>query len=342
MKLLVITQRVDSNNDVLGFFIGWLEALARKVDHLYVITLYEGEHHLPSNVTVLSLGKEHATSQLTRVLRFYRALWQCMGKVDKVFAHMSPIFVIAAWPVTVLRRRPIVLWYVHRSVTLRLRLASLLAHRILTVSQHSFRLKSSKIIITGHGIDSQYFKPAVQSEHSTLRLLAVGRITPIKHFETLLEAAVILRDAGLEFELKIVGQPIMQGDQNYFDKLKNIIHTHGLSMVDFVGLVPYSRIVPLYQQADIVVNLTPTGGLDKTVLEAMACEVVPLVANEAFKDYFGPYADVAMFKFQDPVSLAEHIQLLAGLDRHVIGRYMRDIIIKHHSVDQVTDHILHA
>jgi len=56
MKLLIITQKVDINDDNLGFFHRWLEKLASRFEKLSVICLAEGEHHLPSNVAVFSLG----------------------------------------------------------------------------------------------------------------------------------------------------------------------------------------------------------------------------------------------------------------------------------------------
>ena len=37
MKLLIITQKVDENDDVLGFFCGWLNKLAEQIDKIYVL-----------------------------------------------------------------------------------------------------------------------------------------------------------------------------------------------------------------------------------------------------------------------------------------------------------------
>jgi glycosyltransferase involved in cell wall biosynthesis len=67
-----------------------------------------------------------------------------------------------------------------------------------------------------------------------------------------------------------------------------------------------------YFTADFSVNLAPTGGIDKAVLESMAAGVPTLAANRAFKSYFGMYADRLLFMLRDPRDLAEKIASLAS------------------------------
>ena len=58
MKLLILTQKVDKNDDVLGFMHGWIAEFAKHCEKVTVIALGVGEFDLPRNVTVLSLGKD--------------------------------------------------------------------------------------------------------------------------------------------------------------------------------------------------------------------------------------------------------------------------------------------
>ena len=58
MKLLIITQKINQADDVLGFFHGWIEEFAHQVESVVALGLENGEHRLPQNVKVLSLGKE--------------------------------------------------------------------------------------------------------------------------------------------------------------------------------------------------------------------------------------------------------------------------------------------
>lgn len=341
MRILVITQKVDINDDLLGFFVAWLKELARHVERVDVITLAHGDSsRLPENVHIYSLAKEHGSSKLQRFLLFYKYLWQLTPQTDKIFAHMSPIFVIASWPIALLWRKKIILWYVHRSVTLKLRLATLLSSKILTVARESFRLKSDKVVITGHGIDTEYFTRTVADAGERICIISVGRITPIKNYETLLGAAKILKEKACDFTIRIVGRPVMSRDWQYEKQLKEIVQRDELGMIEFTGFVPYSQIVDYYHQANLAINLAPTGGLDKAVLEAMSCGIPVLVSNQAFAEYLGPYTDVSIFEFNNAQDLAEHIQRIVKLDQQEIGDYMRKVILNYHTISQIIGHII--
>ena len=76
MKLLVITQTVDKKDKTLGFFHGWISELAKKSEKVNVICLYEGEHNLPKNVFVYSLGKESGASKIKYLTRFFGLVWK--------------------------------------------------------------------------------------------------------------------------------------------------------------------------------------------------------------------------------------------------------------------------
>ena len=57
MKLLIVTQAVDINNPILGFFHRWIEEFSKNCEKVTVIALGVGEYKLPQNVNILSLGK---------------------------------------------------------------------------------------------------------------------------------------------------------------------------------------------------------------------------------------------------------------------------------------------
>ena len=72
MKVLVLTQTVDTEDPILGFMHRWIEELASKYERIEVVCLREGNHNLPKNVFIHSLGKEGGRSRIKYVLRFYR------------------------------------------------------------------------------------------------------------------------------------------------------------------------------------------------------------------------------------------------------------------------------
>src|SRR3989344_8250246 len=148
MKLLVITQKVDENDQLLGFFIEWLKRLAQKFDKLIVLCLEKGEFNLPENVEVISLGKNKGHSKIRQLFTLYSLLFTRRHNYDAVFIHMNPIWVVLGGPLWKLFNKKIFFWYTHKAVTSKLRLAEIFADVIFTASKESFRLPSKKIIIT--------------------------------------------------------------------------------------------------------------------------------------------------------------------------------------------------
>jgi len=94
MKLLIITQVIDKNHPVLGFFHRWVEEFAKHAEHIHVIALQTGEYHLPENVTVHSLGKERGEGKLRQFFSFWSLLFSLRKKYDAVFVHMNPEYIV--------------------------------------------------------------------------------------------------------------------------------------------------------------------------------------------------------------------------------------------------------
>ncbi|MEK7124962.1 MAG: glycosyltransferase family 4 protein [Patescibacteria group bacterium] len=336
-SILIITQKVDERDDLLGFFVDWLREFARHCDQVHVIALGTGAYDLPPHVFVHSLGKEKNAPRWRRLLRFFRLLWRLAPSSDGIFAHMSPIFVIASWPVAFLFHKKIILWYLHRSVTIRLRIAEMLSHRIVTATRESLRLKSGKIMELGHGINIERFSErGAVGGISAARILSVGRISPIKHYETLIDAVRLLEQHNIAVTVTIIGKPVMRGDVEYETMLKERVSRFDMTgKISFGGFVPYAQIHNCYQGTDIVVNLTPTGGIDKVVLEAMAAGCLVLVSNDAFRKYFGQYSNQLIFKHDDPQDLAHKVRGLLSLspeEKEKLRGFLINIVQAHHNI----------
>ena len=313
-KLVIITQRIDEEDDLLGFFVDWIHEFAKHFEKVDVITLAHGRADLPSNVRVFSLGKEKGRLKIFWPFIFYWRLFQCLPKSSGVFTHMSPIFTIAVWPLTFIFRKKIVFWYLHRSITFKLKIAEKLCFKLVTASGESLKLKSDKIMETGHGINLEKYKVGKKFDQAKLRILSVGRISKIKNFDILLKAVKILKEQGIGLEVKIVGRPVMPSDTEYLSYLKSLIDEFEINdLVQFTGFIPHNRISDYYLDADIVLGLTPDGGIDKTILEGMASGCLVLVSNNACKKYFGKYSDSLLFKYRDPEDLAKKIIELSNL-----------------------------
>lgn len=341
MRLLIVTQKVDKNDNNLGSFHRWVEEFAKYADKVLVICSFLGEHNLPVNVEIISLGKERGANRLQRIGRYLLFFWRYSRGTDAVFFHMIPEFVITSWPISFFRRKSSALWYVHKSVTWRLKLAERLVDWVFTASSLSFRLPSKKVIYTGHAIDTETFKPATsyQPQATSLRLITVGRISPVKDIETIIRACSVLKKTwSREWSLSVIGGPLMQRDVHYIESLKNMVRGEGLGdRIHFEGSRPFGEISQLYREHDIFISMSTTGSIDKSVLEAMASGITVITANEAFQSllpakYF--------LEIRSPEFLAERIKALADEARP--NTALRNLVVENHSLEKTIGKIVQA
>lgn len=108
--------------------------------------------------------------------------------------------------------------------------------------------------------------------HRRLHLLNIGRLVAVKRQDLLIRACAILRDRGIKFFCKIVG------DGPERNKLKNLISELDLEeYVILLGKIFENEVSKLYDWADIFVLSSESEGTPMTIIEAMAKEK-PVVA----------------------------------------------------------------
>jgi glycosyltransferase involved in cell wall biosynthesis len=290
MKLLIVTQKVDKNDDVLGFFHAWIREFAKHYEKVTVICLGKGEYDLPKNVQVLSLGKEKGASRLEYIFRFYYYIVRERKNYNAVFVHMNPEYVVLGGIPWRMMGKKISLWYTHKSVDLKLRVAEKLAQTIFTASRESFRLESKKLHVMGHGIDTLLFRCGERTPHEELRLITVGRIAPAKELEMMIDTCARLSDKGISFCFDIIGESSV-GDKAYEKRLREMIQKRGLSeTIRFLGPMNHAKVAEVLCSYDVFLHAsTGTGSLDKAALEAMSSGVPVVSASVAFRDILAPH-----------------------------------------------------
>ncbi len=274
MRLLITTQAVDQNDPVLGFFVRWIEEIALHCEQVTVICLRKGEHQLPPNVRVFPLG---GSGRLSRAYKILKSTYCFRGNYDAVFVHMNPEYlVVAGWLWRILGKRT-VLWYTHKSIDLKLRIATAVANAICSASKESFRLRTRKLNIMNHGIDTDYFAP----DASVLRgnhWLSVGRLNLSKRHDLIVREA-----AETGKELRIAGE----GPER--TNLEALARERG-AKVEFLGGLSHAQVREEYRRAALFVHRSETGSLDKVVLEALACGCPINTTDQALKflEHEGP------------------------------------------------------
>lgn len=349
MKLLILTQKADAEDPILGFFHNWIVEFSKHYEHVTVICLEKGKYQLPGNVTVLSLGKERGVSKFTYVLNFFRYVWRERHNYDRVFVHMNQIYVVLGGFLWKMLGKKISLWYTHRQTSLSLRIAEKFVDAIFTSSKESFRIPSKKVHTMGHGIKIEDFQcdktHGIQNEEEkkVVKIISVGRITKIKNLDVLIQACEILKKQwSRKFQVIFIGSPTTPEDAGYFEELKSLVkRLHMESEVVFMGSVPNERMKDFYCTADLSVNLSPTGGTDKAVLESIASKTPAIVSNEAFRPLFVEYANACMFKERNVEDLAHKIMsFFENNQKETIVNNLRDRVARGFGLEKLVADIV--
>ncbi len=350
MRLIFVTQSVDSDDPILGATVAKLRALAERCEELVVITDRIGAHDLPANCTLRTFG---ASTKLGRGFKYIRALAPLLlsrRRPDALIAHMCPIYLVLAAPLAKIVRVPLALWYTHWTIDRTLRLATALADVGLSVDRRSYPLDRPKVKGIGHGIDVAQFaaRNAAPPGNGTLRLLALGRTSPSKDFDTLVRACARCRAEGVDLRVEIHGASSTEEERLHRRELEALIETEGLGGVVSLGEpVPRPAVPELVRRADAVVNTTrgqtSGGALDKVVYEAAACAVPVLACNPYFDEFLGGLPVELHFATGDDADLAR--VLLAFVDaepsrREEAGRELRRRVETGHSVDSWADAVV--
>jgi glycosyltransferase involved in cell wall biosynthesis len=125
--------------------------------------------------------------------------------------------------------------------------------------------------IESQGVDTSLFSPDPSVERVPGELLLVGRLHPSKAPDAAIDAIAVLRKAGRDVRLSLVGAPVTE---DYGRELRERAATQGVAdAVNFVGAVPREQLPGLYRRADIALFLTRWDGEAQGLvpLEAMAC-----------------------------------------------------------------------
>lgn len=239
------------------------------------------------------------------------------------------------------------MWYTGVSVHWQLKIAVKFCKKVFTAHEAAMRVNTPKRIITGHGIDVEKFK--IQNSkikiNELITILSVGRITPSKGHDLIINAVSDLIKLGYDLKLKIIGGVIQNYHQKYLESLKKLTSDLKINeAVEFSGSVSYDKMPEYFGKSEILINAVPFGGLDKVVLEAMSAGVVPLTSNSAFLSVFPEeVSQDLVFKTNDTQDLKVKLKII--LDKKFyknddFQQELRDVVVKQHNLDNLISRIV--
>lgn len=141
----------------------------------------------------------------------------------------------------------------------------------------NYLIKKEKIQIISNGLNRQIFKKINSIKRDCLKLIYVGKISPRKNINDLIEILnLLVNKHGQQFQLFIVGN----GDKKYSQKIQNKVHCYNLSQ--HVHLIKYNSdklLNILYEQAGIFVFSSLSEGMPLVLIEAMS-KGLPIIAYD--------------------------------------------------------------
>jgi glycosyltransferase involved in cell wall biosynthesis len=315
-KLIFCTQRLDAADPVLAATVPMAKALAARVEEL-VVLCDAAPTHVADNVRVHEFG---APTQVQRGARFEAALARELAGCEGVVAHMVPLYAVLAAPLVRPRRIPLVLWYTHWKGHAVVRLAEKVCTAIASVDVRSFPLRSPKVQGIGHGIDLGEFECS-EAPPAPLRALVLGRYSPAKGLEVVLDAA---QRAGVHVEA--------HGSDATFEGYKRDLQRR-FPEAQLDGPVPRAHIPELFARHHVLINNMRAGAPDKVVYEAAASCLPVLASNPVFDDLL---PEDLRFERDDAAGLADKLRAL-DLQRRP---ELREAVAQRHSVEHWADGLL--
>ncbi|WP_242202509.1 glycosyltransferase family 4 protein [Aestuariivivens insulae] len=187
------------------------------------------------------------------------------------------------------------------------------------------------------GLDTNYYRPLgtknTPVQPSTLNLVMVANLVPVKGLETLIRALVLLPIK--EFRLQVVGKC----DNAYGKAMQQLVQDLGLEkQISFVGTQLDVR--PYLETADIFVIPTldegRKEGMPMALVEAMSMGIPVLGSNITGIKFVLKDFNSLLFEPNNPQSLADKLFTFTQMsltEREVLGKALRDYCKTHFSLE---------
>ncbi|HRD78055.1 MAG TPA: glycosyltransferase family 4 protein [Hyphomicrobiaceae bacterium] len=343
--MLIVNFTLDRQSPVLAWQAAVANALAERVEAVHVFTEWLGEFEPAAGVTF-----DVMPHRPWGVPRRLGAAWLMRPRLKRIldsirpdvcFVHMAHEWCYRLGPLLRSRHIPLLLWYAHGSVPWKLKLSSHFADRIITSTPEGFRIETPKKRVIGQAIDTDLFRIAADRVLEPL-IVTVGRISRRKRVDLLIEAMAHLRTRPGCGDVRLIaaGPTLTADDRAYMHELEARVTALGLDKaVSLPGPMSQAETARYYESARLHVNVSETGSMDKTVMEALACGCPVLTSNVAFRDELAHFPEM-LIASPTAATLAERMADWMSGRSAASPESLRAIVAGRHDLDGWADRLL--
>lgn len=273
-RLLVLSQAVDADDALFGFFVNWLREAAGTFESIVSLGLRVGRYDLPSNVRVYPLRPAASRSRLEVIWNLWKYSWVERKNYDGVYVrgdYQYPL--LAGWLWWLLGKR-VVLFYAHYNARPTMLAWSARCTTFIVTSVRE-ACPVPRTLVIGQAIDTGRFFPPHTHTSSSPRILSFGRISPIKRIGWMLrQVAAISPDVARR--IVILGTPT---NEEAAQDVRAACKETGATWEE--RSVTYDDTPQMYRETDLFLNATP-GSLDKTIVESTMMNVLTVASTPPY------------------------------------------------------------
>ena len=279
---------MDSKHQVFSHQVDLVNKLAKRFDHVTVLTGSLGVFQVAENVNVICYrwveGKRF--SSLIRFLfTFVRSIKS--QKYSVLFSHMTSVQSAFIAPITKLIGLRHFLWYAHTSNNIYLKIARALTDGIITSTPGSCPLDGRKIYPIGQSIDKSVFSKKAKVSWPITKIVHIGRFDPSKDIEVIINTVEKVRHSNPALTLEIIGSSSSNKFEEYEREVKNrFVNKPEYSWVKFTPHISRAELPEILKSKEAFIHAFQ-GSLDKTLVEATFTGLPVVTINNEYLKIFG-------------------------------------------------------
>lgn len=295
MKIIVLCESISSNGGAMKATIKFIKGLAKKNNKIVLYTTRiskslkeELQNELKFRIKIVNLISNRAifTSEINIAI-YYKGMEKSIisEKPDLIYSVHPTLLANSVLKIAKKHKIPFVS-HVHADINLmKLEINFIMKYFVNKLSdfianiysksdyviyptestylRNKLIIKNKRYSIISNGVDLSLFKPIKRKENKIKKIIAVGRLIPLKNFDVLIKAV-----KGLPVKLTIIGD----------GKLKTTFKAQ-YPYVNYIEKLSYIDLAKKYQESDLFVlpSIQETESL--VALEAIAAGLPIIVSN---------------------------------------------------------------